>query len=79
MKNGVYFVFFMSWLFVLIFVLVFILVGVDFFFGVIGWIKIYFFWYVFIGIKVNVGFGGFKLMVVGIFISLILNFINFNN
>lgn len=61
MKNGVYFVFFMSWLFVLIFVLVFILVGVDFFFGMIGWIKIYFLWYVFIGIKVKVGFKGLNL------------------
>lgn len=46
MKNGVYPASPMSWLFVLTFVLAFILAGVDPSFGMIGWIKTHFPWYV---------------------------------
>lgn len=73
MKNGVYPASPMSWLFVLTFVLAFILAGVDPSFGMIGWIKTHFPWYVLTGTKVKAGLKGLNpwlLTSTGIFISL---------
>lgn len=63
MKNGVYPASPMSWLFVLTFVLAFILAGVDPSFGMIGWIKTHFPWYVLPGTKVKAGLKGYWYIV----------------